>query len=94
MCALRSHPDANLNETILWQESITEKNIIRLKGPDATLDIQQRYDSTAGNGEGSLGWRIASNVPKRFTARKTTKRHEVRLYYLMLMLYNFNYWLD
>jgi len=43
-CALRGHPDASTNENIPWKESVTGRNIIRLKGPGATLDIQQRYD--------------------------------------------------
>ena len=43
-CDLRSHPDANTNEKIPWKQSVTGKNIIRLKGPSATLNIQERYD--------------------------------------------------
>ena len=41
---MRTHPDANTNEKIPWKESVTGKNIIRLKGPGATLNIQERYD--------------------------------------------------
>ena len=46
-CALRTHPDANTNEKIPWKEYVTGKNIIRLKGPGATFDIQQRYDGAS-----------------------------------------------
>ena len=46
-CALRAHPDANTNEKIPWKEFVTGKNIIRLKGYGATLDIQQRYDGAS-----------------------------------------------
>jgi hypothetical protein len=46
-CALRAHPDANTNEKIPWKESVTGKNIIRLKGSRATLNIQQRYDGAS-----------------------------------------------
>ena len=46
-CVLRTHPDANTNEKIPLKESVTGRNIIRLKGPGATLDTQQRYDGTS-----------------------------------------------
>ena len=46
-CALRSHPDANTSEKILWKESVMGKNIIWLNGPGATLNIQQRYDDAS-----------------------------------------------
>ena len=42
-CVLKSHPDANQNTVIPWKDSPT-KAIIRLKGADATLEIQNRCD--------------------------------------------------
>ena len=45
LCARIS--DANTNEKIPWKESVTGRSIIRLKGPGATLDIQQRYDGAS-----------------------------------------------
>jgi hypothetical protein len=46
-CALRAYSDANTNEKNPWKESVTGRNIIRLKGSGATLDIQQRYDGAS-----------------------------------------------
>ena len=40
-----THPDAK--QTIPWKGSVTRWNIIRLKGPCATLDIQRRYDGAS-----------------------------------------------
>ena len=40
-CALCAHPNANTNEKIQWKKSVTGRNVVRLKEPGATLDIQQ-----------------------------------------------------
>jgi hypothetical protein len=47
-CGLTSHPDANHNTTIPWSESVNGKAITRLKGPGASLDIKNRYDTITG----------------------------------------------
>jgi len=66
-CTLRTHPDANTNEKISWKESVTGKNIIRLKGPGASLNIwQQRYNGVSDRMVSE--WCNATNITKKFTS--------------------------
>jgi len=47
-CALKAHPDANLNPNIAWKDSPSGKAIIKIKGPKASIDIKHRLDKTTG----------------------------------------------
>jgi len=42
---LKTHPDANQNTSILWNESVNGRDITCLKGPGGSLAIKHRYDA-------------------------------------------------
>ena len=43
-----THPDANQNTSIPWNESVYGMTITRLKGPGDSLDIKHQHDAITG----------------------------------------------